>query len=153
LWFEDGSLFLARLSAELGDIPHRIKPLLWSGANSIHVRNKTARVLVEYLSAEHAEHPQATQLIIAHSHGGNIALRALHHFQKRGASDGTNPFIVTLATPFIEIHQANSGHRPTVIRFALVGLLLIFCFFLALWFVPSFRLLLDAFLDAPIWAQ
>jgi hypothetical protein len=41
-WFEEGSPFLARLSTELRDIPHKIRPLLWSGANSIFVRDKTA---------------------------------------------------------------------------------------------------------------
>jgi hypothetical protein len=124
LWFEESSPFLERLRAELGDIPHQFKPLLWSGANSIVVRDKTARVLAEYLSAEHIEHPQATQIIIAHSHGGNIALRAFHHLQKRDASqfcitDSANPLVVTLATPFIEIHQANFGRRPLFVRSAL----------------------------------
>lgn len=125
LWFEEGSPFLARLSAELGDMPHKTNPLLWSGANSIFERDKTAQVLAEYLSAEHTEDPQATQLIIAHSHGGNIALRALHHLQKCDAPplDGderAKPFIVTLATPFIEIHRANFGRRPLLIRLALM---------------------------------
>src|SRR5215470_6727971 len=80
------SPFSTRLSAEFGDIPHKIEPLRWSGANSIYVRDKTAQVLAKHLSAEHAEHPQDAQLIIAHSHGGNIALRALHHLQKHDAS-------------------------------------------------------------------
>src|SRR5215468_3698875 len=125
-WFEERSPFLAHLSAELGDIPQKIKPLLWSGANSIYVRDKTAQVLAEHLSAEHAEHPQATQLIIAHSHGGNIALRALHHLQKRDAAqlcweESANPFIVTLATPFIEVHQADFGRRPFYIRVAILN--------------------------------
>src|SRR6516162_458644 len=98
LWFEEGSPFLTRLSTELGDIPHKITPLLWSGANSIFVRDKTAHVLAEYLSAEHIEHPQAAQLVIAHSHGGNIALRALHHLQNRDAQlcERANPLVVTL---------------------------------------------------------
>jgi hypothetical protein len=86
LWFEESSPFLARLSAEFGDIPHKIKPLPWSGENSIYARDKAAHVLAEYLSAEHNEHPQATQLIIAHSHGGNIALRALYLSQQRDSS-------------------------------------------------------------------
>jgi hypothetical protein len=84
--FEEGSAFLARLSAGLGDIPHKIKPLLWSGENSTYERDKTAHVLADHLSTEHAAHPQATQLVIAHSHGGNIALRALHHLYQRDAS-------------------------------------------------------------------
>jgi hypothetical protein len=125
-WFEDGSPFLARLSAELGDIPHKITPLLWSGANSIFVRDKTARALADHLAAEHAPHPKTTQLIIAHSHGGNIALRALHHLrQRRDASqlsetEGSKPFVVTLATPFIEIHQADFGRRLLYARLALL---------------------------------
>jgi len=136
-WFEEASPFLTRLSAELGDIPHKIKPLLWCGANSIYERDETARVLAEYLSAEHTEHPQATQLIIAHSHGGNIALRALHHLQKRDASqlyraDSVNPLVVTLATPFIEVHRADFGQRPDLVRLALVAGIWYVLYFLAL---------------------
>ena len=54
-WFEEGSPFLARLTTELRDISHKMKPLLWSGENSIFERDKTAHVLAEHLSAEHAE--------------------------------------------------------------------------------------------------
>ena len=133
LWFEESSPFLARLSAEFGDIPHKIKPLPWSGENSIFARDATAHVLAEYLSAEHNEHPQATQLIIAHSHGGNIALRALHLLQQRDSSqlcggDSAIPLVVTLATPFVEVHHADHGNKPSYIRFALlvtVGYLLV----------------------------
>ena len=125
LWFQDGSHFLSRLSTELHDIPHKIKPLPWTGENSIFVRDEAAHVLAENLSAEHTEQPQATQLVIAHSHGGNIALRALHHLQKREATqlceeERANPFIVTLATPFVEVHQADFGRRPIYVRWAIL---------------------------------
>jgi hypothetical protein len=85
---------------------------------------KAAHVLAEYLSAEHNEHPQATQLIIAHSHGGNIALRALYLSQQRDSSqlcggDSAIPLIVTLATPFIEVHRADFGDRPYHVRVAI----------------------------------
>jgi hypothetical protein len=125
LWFEDGSPFLSRLSAELHDISHKITPLLWSGENSISERDKAAHVLAEYLLDEHAQHPQATQLVIAHSHGGNVALRALHHLQKREAAqlceeERANPFIVTLATPFVEVHPADFGQRPLYTRLAVL---------------------------------
>jgi len=125
LWFEEGSAFFARLNAELGDIPHKITPLLWSGANSIFVRDKTAHILAEYLSGEHAEHPRAAQLVIAHSHGGNIALRALHRLHQRGASrlsgaESASPLVVMLATPFVEVQDADFGNRPTYIRLAVI---------------------------------
>src|SRR5262249_30233980 len=45
-WFEEGSPFLARISGELSDVPHKIWPLLWSGANSIYIRDKTAQACV-----------------------------------------------------------------------------------------------------------
>src|SRR5262245_49055686 len=123
-WFEESSPFLIRLSAGLRDIPHKITPLPWSGANSIFVRDKTAHHLAEHLSTEHAEEPQAIQLVVAHSHGGNIALRALHHLQQRDASrlcgtESANPLVVTLATPFIEVHHADFGRRPFYVRVAL----------------------------------
>ena len=125
-WFEEDSQFLARLCAELHDIPHKIAPLLWSGANSIDVRDETAHALAEHLSAEHAEHPQATQLVIAHSHGGNIALRALHHLKQRDASrPRAEPLVVTLATPFVEVHHADLGFfRPFFFRGAMVVIIL-----------------------------
>jgi hypothetical protein len=136
-WFEEGSPFLARLSTELGDIPHTITPLLWTGKNSVYEREKAAHALAKHLSAEHAEYPQANQLVIAHSHGGNIALRALHHLRQRSASqeceaDSANPLVVTLATPFVEVHPADFGRRPLAIRSALVAALLPLPYFLAI---------------------
>lgn len=125
LWFEEGSPFLARLNTELNDISHKSKPLLWSGKNAIFERDKTAQVLAEYISTEHLEYPKATQLIIAHSHGGNIALRALQHLQKldapkRNEKDCATPLVVTLATPFVEIHKADLGAQPNLVRVALL---------------------------------
>jgi hypothetical protein len=124
-WFDNGSSFFTRLNDELGDIPHGIKSLRWSGKNSVLERDSAAYRLAEHLSAEHNAHPQATQLVVAHSHGGNIALRALHYIQKRGGSlvDGeetVTPLVVTLATPFIEIHQADVGQRSVLVRIALL---------------------------------
>jgi hypothetical protein len=128
LWFEEGSPFRTRLDTELSDISHESKPLYWSGKNAIFERDKAARVLAEYISTEHLEHPGSTQLIIAHSHAGNIALRALQHLQKPDAlkmddAERAKPLVVTLATPFIEIHKAELGSRPNLVRLTLVLLL------------------------------
>lgn len=134
-WFEECSPFLAHLSTELGDISHKIKPLLWSGENSIFERDKAAHVLAEHLSAEHGDDPQATQLIIAHSHGGNIALCALHHLHQRYAfrlcgAETASPLVVTLATPFVEVQHADFGKRPAYIRSAAILAILLPSFIL-----------------------
>jgi hypothetical protein len=132
-WYENKSSFLARLRAELGDIPYKITPLLWSGENSIRVRDETSHILAERLLAEHAEYPQATQLVIAHSHGGNILFRALYHLQQRNAlQSGAKTLVVTLATPFVEIHQADFGKRPELVRTAFVGAIWYILYLLAL---------------------
>src|SRR5262249_61467715 len=68
-WFEDGSEFYKRL--KLHGWP--IRAFLWSGANSVHARDGAARELSDLL-ADHV-----TTVIIAHSHGGNVALRALQY--------------------------------------------------------------------------
>jgi hypothetical protein len=147
-WFEEASPFLARLSTELGDIPHTITPLLWTGKNSVYERKKVAHDLADRLSAEHAEYPQATQLLIAHSHGGNIALRALHHLQTSDASQSCSaetptPFVVTLATPFIEVHQADFGQIPATIRMVATLLASLLVFFLIMFLGSFFHSLPD----------
>src|SRR5262249_17867901 len=129
-WFEEGSSFFTRLTTELGGISHKIRLLPWTGGNSIFERDQAAHDLAKHLSTEHADQPQATQLIIAHSHGGNIALRALRHLQERDAfgscrTDCANLLVVTLATPFIEVHKADFGFRPDQVRWALVTFLLL----------------------------
>jgi hypothetical protein len=141
-WFEEDSPFLDRLMEELGDIPHKITPLLWSGENSIYERNETAHDLAKHLSAEHAVHPQATQLVIAHSHGGNIALRALHLLRKRDASrlcagEMPTPLVVTLATPFVEVQRADFTASP--IRFLVLYAMayLVLTVLLFIWGVPQ----------------
>src|SRR5262249_60744241 len=68
-WFEDGSPFHERLKA----LGWPITAFPWSGANSVHARDSAARKLSDQLRKDLAA-PGATFVIIAHSHGGNVAL-------------------------------------------------------------------------------
>jgi hypothetical protein len=135
-WFEEGSLFFTRLTTELEDTPHKITALRWTGKNSIRARERAAHCLAEHLSTEETEHQEATRLIIAHSHGGNVALRALHQLKQRDASqlsgaERPSPLVVTLATPFVEVHHSDFGDRPTNIRIA-ITVAVWFLFFLSI---------------------
>jgi hypothetical protein len=101
LWFADGSEFRNRLCAGLSKrgLSARISPFLWSGANSVQERDKAAQELAEHIRAKQFDHPGSIQVVIAHSHGGNVALRAL---DQPGVT-GDEIFITTIATPFVEI--------------------------------------------------
>ena len=108
-WFEAGSDFRKALQEKLsaaGLLGTRIHPFLWSGANSIFERNLAAQTLAHLLVKNNKENPSAGQLIIAHSHGGNVALRALHMLPPNFPA----LWVVTIATPFVEI-LASRGRR------------------------------------------
>jgi hypothetical protein len=101
LWFADGSEFRNKLCAGLSKrgLSARISPFLWSGANSVRERDKAAQELAEHIRAKQFDHPGSIQVVIAHSHGGNVALRALD----QPSVTGDEIFITTIATPFVEI--------------------------------------------------
>jgi hypothetical protein len=98
-WFEKGSEFRKNLEAELNSssLEYSIRPFHWSGANSVLARDRAAMKLADTLKT-HLQNQSATPIVIAHSHGGNVALRALSHL------GGTNRVkVVTLATPFLRV--------------------------------------------------
>ena len=111
LWFADGSEFRNRLTAALSKrgLSVRISPSLWSGANSVRERDKAAHKLVEHIRAKQSDYPGSTQVVIAHSHGGNVALRALDQL----GVTGDEIFIATIATPFVEILRTKLSSAET----------------------------------------
>ena len=100
LWFVDGSEFRNRLTAALSNrgLSAQLSPFLWSGANSVQERDRAAHQLVEHIRAKQSDYPSSTQVIVAHSHGGNVVLRALDQLGPCGEI-----FTATIATPFVEI--------------------------------------------------
>lgn len=112
LWFADGSEFVNSLTAALskGGLSAQISPFLWSGANSIQERDRAAHQLVEHLNTKESEYPGSTHVIIAHSHGGNVALRALDK-----AELNQNVLVATIATPFVEILPAKLSRKQSLL--------------------------------------
>jgi hypothetical protein len=125
LWFADGSEFRNRLTAALSQhgLSAQVSAFLWSGANSVRERDKAARQLVEHIRAKQAGYPNSIQLLVAHSHGGNVALRALDQL----GVTRDDIFIATIATPFVEILRSKLSPTETewIDRFAItVGVFL-----------------------------
>jgi hypothetical protein len=111
-WFEDNSPFMKELLSRLRspEVPtFRIERLFWSGANSIIERDQAAQDLAELLVCQRKLCRNAKQIVIAHSHGGNVALRAIEHL----GTSSTKLFIVTLATPFVEIFAPHKDYRSS----------------------------------------
>lgn len=83
----------------------------WSGLNSHDERTTAAEALAKQLTTQMAEVPDGLHFVIAHSHGGTVAMYAarLLSSEHRGRLRG----LVTLGTPFLrvwsrDVHQTLS---------------------------------------------
>jgi hypothetical protein len=96
-WWQKGSTFTTRLLEELarlGISNAEIVPVRWSGANSDFDRLAgSAKLAAELGKLELTGRPHA---IIAHSHGGNVAMEALGLRRKCASLES----VVTFGTPF-----------------------------------------------------
>lgn len=103
-WTADRSSLRAYLTKTLsGTIEFVVFP--WSGKNSISARQRAAKDLQAFLHDLQLKFPDSQHYIVAHSHGGNIALYALK-----------DPFLAAnvvglacLSTPFLHARRRNLG--------------------------------------------
>jgi hypothetical protein len=102
-WCKPDSNFVRRLTDEckqrMPNIPTSVVPFNWSGDNSILQRAKAATDLKIVLESHVT--PNTSVLIIAHSHGGNVAIQAI---TKLGQV--SKIYVCTLATPFLRIFES-----------------------------------------------
>jgi len=90
----------------------------WSGRNNLWDRAKAAEELSDFVDALRAIYPDAKQYVVAHSHGGNVALYAA----RRTRIDG----IACLATPFLHaIHRDRLLFSERAVVGGLMGLALL----------------------------
>jgi hypothetical protein len=117
-WFERGSNFRIGLCSKLKDKGTSYKFIVheWSGANSILARAKAAKDLAARLRALSVECPNAKQIVIAHSHGGNIVRLALEHLPNPGCV-----FVVTMGTPFMEVYPSLFIQRNATRMYTALG--------------------------------
>ena len=111
------------LSTALREADCHVTQFPWSGRNSHRARSRGARALTEHLQQQLTEQPGASQWVIAHSHGGNVALHAAD--QLRIARSGrTWVTTVALATPFLHARARTVTGWPLFI-IALFGAFLL----------------------------
>jgi hypothetical protein len=121
-WFEEGSPFRIKLEKELKNAPdeYPIRTFRWSGANSVYARDSAAAELAKNLR-EDLESSGDAGIVIAHSHGGNVALRALHYLDPHQAG---RVKLVTLATPFLRVFAQGPLKLPRSVLGLLWGAIL-----------------------------
>jgi hypothetical protein len=111
-WTRASSPLCSALRAEFPRM--LIVPFTWSGANTMRARDKGSQALAAHIRDFIFRHPSARHYIIAHSHGGNIAMYALREDDLRRRFDG----LVCLSTPFLHVRPREI---PPVAKFALAG--------------------------------
>jgi len=106
-FFVEGSLFRSALESELRkqNIVATFRLFQWSGDNSVFHRARAADDLSSLLASDP---DSANSVVIAHSHGGNLAFRAISKLGSRGA----RIHLVSLVTPFLRVFPTWSG--PTL---------------------------------------
>lgn len=114
-WFESKSAFRHELEQRLSEagLQYNSWAFRWSGANSLAHREYAAQSLARKIRQNNIKHPGRCHVIIAHSHGGNVALRAAKILEtvdsdRENFSD-VKLKIVTLATPFIQLSKKSDS--------------------------------------------
>ena len=128
-----------------------ISTVTWSGWNSVWARRRAVDTLRKHIHMVAQTQPKANHVIIAHSHGGNVALAAL---SDPPAVSG----LICLGTPFLQYRRRRGVVEPLARDAVLIGTkLLIFVsalfviFSIALssrWALYTLVLLFPAFMAA-----
>ena len=120
-WFDEGSEFRRAIEAEIPGIEWRV--FKWCGDNSEVERRRAAWAFGDALGRGLDTAPDACHVVIAHSHGGNVALWALGSLDetKRDRVAG----LATMGTPFLHFAQRKlSSIENWYLRSVLAGQLM-----------------------------
>jgi hypothetical protein len=148
-WFNDSSPFRLRLEEELGkrNMIQQFECTSWSGSNSVFARSAAASRLRNRLNTSPEGVPQ---VVIGHSHGGNVVLRALKEFD----TSRVKLNIVTLATPFLRVFNVPTpSHEFLFFSIWFPAMLAIFPTILAWESIPTaivLSMLIAAALSVPL---
>ena len=99
-WTRDDSPLRTTVMGEFPGKRLGFHVLEWSGGNNICAREEAAEQLVADLRALAARHPEAMQVVAAHSHGGNVLMYAMRQAPDLHALVSG---IICIATPFLHV--------------------------------------------------
>src|SRR6266496_206273 len=96
-WIRNSSKLYSILHEQFGQRIILAPTMRWSGRNSHSARLRAADHLRDHILNVSSLMPQARQILVAHSHGGNVAALAIRDPNIRSRIAG----VVTLGTPFV----------------------------------------------------
>lgn len=106
-WFEKDSAFCKTLHHYLlqNNVTPQLDSYQWSGDNSIYERSVAAWKLAQCIDTRCTD---LVNVIIAHSHGGSVAMLALKHL-----NNYRNVLLITMSTPFLEVIEERFSENHT----------------------------------------
>lgn len=118
-WCKEGSQIRETIQATL-DCPVHFEAFPWSGRNSTGARLAAANHFLEYLSSVRHKWPELPIHIVAHSHGGNVAMYCLRDESARAEVKS----LTCMSTPFLIVRpRIMSKVMADKIRFLLLALI------------------------------
>lgn len=110
-WTNEGSPFRSSIAGGIAT-PVTFREFCWSGKNSFRARAIAALDFRTYLENAVHDMPHANHIVIAHSHGGTIAMHALAAMTTLDSVDCPVREVIFLATPFTYL-TARRSHTFT----------------------------------------
>jgi pimeloyl-ACP methyl ester carboxylesterase len=113
-WTQEGAPLCVELQERFGD-SIVVDRFCWSGDNTVFARLIAGAELAKHMDRVKERYPSAKHYIIAHSHGGNVALYAA---ERAAQVDG----VISLATPFFHASPRDDALMGTAaIRRGMAG--------------------------------
>lgn len=126
-WIDVGSKLVRYLLSELDSNLVNVYRFDWSGRNSTRDRDRAASDLRKHLFELGNNFPAAQVSVLAHSHGGNVLLRAIEGW------DESKVVPICMATPFLKVFRRSSAAEAANIlhgiAMLIVATILLFAFF------------------------
>ncbi len=97
-WFLLGSQFQIAVEKEIKCPLAAWVPFRWSGNNSFAARSSAGKALAVHLEDWFRREPECEHVVVAHSHGGSVAVEAVRILDAQGSNRITK--VVCMATPF-----------------------------------------------------
>ncbi|HEY0061781.1 MAG TPA: hypothetical protein VGC21_06650 [Telluria sp.] len=120
-WISTGSAFLECMTEQIRH-PVVFTEFNWCGRNSFHARAAAALRFCEHIQSAMRAHPRARHVVLAHSHGGTIAMHALGLLQHQPAPVAPIPLAIFMSTPFAYLKDAERNHLVmTLFSFACIS--------------------------------